>query len=282
MGPPPATPWFECDARGRSTWVWPGDSTALRGSALLEPAMAQHTRVVRIREAVSEAEIGLLFAAAERHIRDHAAEEGLAGQSDVEGKLYLHHRQIPPELLSLVARITEEVRRVDYEHWGLLSDAKVAASGPIGPRCVEFHAYDQRLGRKGRERCANHIDAGSLFTADIMLTSTADFEGGDLETSVDMAGKKRVTTAHAFERGDCLVFLSHKHHAVSDVLSGRRAVCVIEFWQGGCCTANHRCADGGVGRDPTCGNKEGEATYYSRFTQEEIQCLSFVHLSEMI
>lgn len=107
MGPPPATPWFECDARGRSTWVWPGDSTALRGSALLEPAMAQHTRVVRIREAVSEAEIGLLFAAAERHIRDHAAEEGLAGQSDVEGKLYLHHRQIPPELLPLVARIRE-------------------------------------------------------------------------------------------------------------------------------------------------------------------------------
>lgn len=163
------------------------------------------------------------------------------------------------------------------ENWGLLADPKLAASGPIGPRCVEFHAYDQRHGRKGRERCANHIDAGSLFTADIMLTSTDEFEGGGMETT---AGD--VITTHAFERGDCLIFLSHKHHAVNSVLSGRRAVCVIEFWQGGCCTANHRCADGGIGRDPVCGNKEGEATYYSRFTQEEIQSISFVHLSELI
>ena len=103
--------WLEYDAGGRSQWVWPGDSRALRGSALLAPATAQHTRVVRVREAISEAEIDLLFAAADRHKKDHAADEGLGGKSDVEGKLYLHHRQIPAELLPLLAKIEQEIGR---------------------------------------------------------------------------------------------------------------------------------------------------------------------------
>ena len=73
--------------------------------------MAQHTRVVRVREAISEAEIGLLFAAAERHVKDHS-DEGLGGPSDVADKLYLHHRHIPTELLPLVAKIEQVQLRV--------------------------------------------------------------------------------------------------------------------------------------------------------------------------
>ena len=39
--------------------------------------------------------------------------------------------------------------------------------------------------------------------------------------------------------------------------------------QGGKCVANHRCCDGGVGRDEICGHAEGEATYYSRYDRPE-------------
>ena len=37
---------------------------------------------------------------------------------------------------------------------------------------------------------------------------------------------------HTFERGDALVFLSHKYHSVSPVTAGTRQVLVSELWQG--------------------------------------------------
>ena len=41
--------------------------------------------------------------------------------------------------------------------------------------------------------------------------------------------------------GDAIIFCSHKYHTVQPVRSGRRRVCVLEFWEGerrACC---HRC-----------------------------------------
>ena len=133
--------WLEHDAAGRSQWVWPGDSTALRGSALLAPAMAQHTRVVRVREAISEAEIGLLCAAAERHVKDHS-DEGLGGPSDVADKLYLHHRHIPTELLPLVAKIEQVQLRV------LTSRSPPSLFSPKSfPACPSASSGGQACGR---------------------------------------------------------------------------------------------------------------------------------------
>ena len=37
---------------------------------------------------------------------------------------------------------------------------------------------------------------------------------------------------HAFERGDVLVFVSHKPHYVAPVTKGVRKVLIIELWEG--------------------------------------------------
>ena len=38
--------------------------------------------------------------------------------------------------------------------------------------------------------------------------------------------------SHEWERGDALVFLSHKYHCVSQLTRGTRQVVVCELWQG--------------------------------------------------
>ena len=70
-------------------------------------------------------------------------------------------------------------------------------------------------------------------------------------TPVPMEGA--VTVAHekqAFEQGDCLVFLSHKWHSVTPLLSGVRNVLVLEFWEGPTCVLAHRCMG-----FPPCGDR---------------------------
>jgi hypothetical protein len=254
------------DTSGGSEWAWRQLDPGLRGTALLDPAVAQHTSFVRIASAISEEDIAVLVAAAERHKREHAMEESIgSGNSDVQGKLYLHHNGVDAETARIVARIQRLVEATDATHWALLSDEEVKADGPVGPRCVEYHEYAP----SEREVCDDHYDAGSLFTADVMLSAGSEFEGGTMQsTAVDAGGVRRVTS-HTFERGDLLVFLSHKTHSVSRLTSGRRRVLIIEFWQGGLCKANHRCCDGGVGRDLLCGLCEGAATYYSRYTRDD-------------
>jgi hypothetical protein len=46
---------------------------------------------------------------------------------------------------------------------------------------------------------------------------------------------------HDFTQGDAMVFVSHKFHGVEPVTSGRRQVCILEFWGGRECTCPHRC-----------------------------------------
>jgi len=41
---------------------------------------------------------------------------------------------------------------------------------------------------------------------------------------------------HTFERGDGMVFVSHKYHSVSTLEQGTRHVLVLELWEG---TENH-------------------------------------------
>ena len=107
---------------GASEWSWRQLDPALRGAALLDPAVAQHTSFVRITSAISEEDIAVLVAAAERHKVEHAGDKIGSGNSDVQGKLYLHHNGVDAETALIVARIQRLVEATDAAHWGLLSD----------------------------------------------------------------------------------------------------------------------------------------------------------------
>ena len=89
-----------------------------------------------------------------------------------------------------------------------------------------------------------------------MLSSTAEFDGGGMFGTVrhadadagsssaaraaaasglsdqEATATNSVVTEQSFEQGDCLVFLSHKHHSVGAVTGGTRKVLVIEMWDG--------------------------------------------------
>ena len=262
------------------------------GRELLDPLMAQHAKVFRFPAFLSIDEIDIIRCEARRHRESHP---------DAGFTLYLQHGGVDPLLQTIIARIREQVRRVDAEHWGLNAmhalegvsgvryspagdegtnaaavtaqpdgdaashvddDAASEASngaasaasssatasyctdGRMHARTVEFHEYSSRA----RKICANHCDHGSLFTADVMLSRDADFEGGQMVTTVVEAGAAPVLTRHVFDQGDLLVFPSHKPHSVERVTSGTRTVFVVEFWRGPECQCDQRCIGGCAAR----------------------------------
>jgi hypothetical protein len=112
-----------------------------------------------------------------------------------------------------------------------------------------------------------HRDTGSLVTVDVMLADpvNGDFTGGRFRTpqrsiTTTAASAAAATAAssitaatvsgamsaadttvpsddvlsydeHTFELGDVVVFVSHRRHGVSPVLTGQRCVLVMELWQ---------------------------------------------------
>ena len=64
-----------------------------------------------------------------------------------------------------------------------------------------------------------------------------DFGGGAFCTT-EADGS---VTAHRFERGDALVFVSHKCHHVAPVTRGERRVLIVELWEGVERHCPHRC-----------------------------------------
>ena len=72
-----------------------------------------------------------------------------------------------------------------------------------------------------------------------MLSDTSDFEGGVLST-LEPDGSM---IEHTFERGDALIFPSHKYHCVTPVTAGRRNVLVCELWEGLPRRCPQRCSD---------------------------------------
>lgn len=132
-----------------------------------------------------------------------------------------------PELREKVLRAA---RRVDEANWGILQQA----TEPIVPRCVEYH----RVTPPGSLPHLYHNDEGSALTCDVMLSEPGvDFSGGEFQT---LEGDGTLVK-HAFGKGDCLVFVSHKPHCVSPVKSGERRVLVIELWEGIERQCGHRC-----------------------------------------
>lgn len=225
-----------------------------QGSDLIDPAHAQHAQTIRMPGFIDSNEIQLIRAVVARHRMCHPH----AG-----GTLYLQHEGLDRLLAPIVSRIHDQVKLVDAELWGLnavaalegvsglssspgdTSDASDTSSasasyctdGSMRPRTIEFHEYSER----GRKACGSHCDHGSLFTADVMLSNSSDFEGGRMMTTVAEEGVVPVHTTHAFEQGDLLVFPAHKPHSVGLVTTGTRQVFVVEFWRGPACTCDCRC-----------------------------------------
>jgi hypothetical protein len=266
----------------RRAWLASLDETCQpHGRELLDPDKAQHAAVIRVPAFLGAAEIAVLTREAHRHRTSHP---------DAGFTLYVQHDGLHASLAPVIARIHEQVWLLDAEHWGLnavhdlegvsgmgggaaqgafaqdalssgldgcASDdssstehsASYCEDGSMRHRTVEYHEYSERA----RKICASHADHGSLFTADVMLSSSCDFEGGRFTTTVVEAGAPPVDTHHTFEQGDLLVFPAHKPHSVERVTAGVRAVFVVEFWRGPACTCNARC----VGRCGGSGTGDG-------------------------
>jgi hypothetical protein len=105
----------------------------------------------------------------------------------------------------------------------------------------------------------SHRDTGSLVTVDVMLSDpvNGDFTGGRFRTPQRSASTTAAAAAassttsdttaavsssaasddvlsydeHTFELGDVVMFVSHRLHGVSPVLTGQRCVLVMELWQ---------------------------------------------------
>lgn len=208
-------------------------------SELLTTAEAMNTRVVRIPALLSDAEISSI----EELHEDLSGQLGTAGRTAGnqaaayrQGKwetaylstdgLFARHR---PALRSKLLAAVMEVDR--SEGWGLLDRVKPER---LAPRCVELHSVQPG----GSLPYPHHYDAGSLITIDVMLSDRADFEGGDLRT-LESSGE--MLTHAPFERGDALVFVSHKPHCVDAVARGLRRVLVMECWEGEERECAHRC-----------------------------------------
>mmetsp|Transcript_20590 Transcript_20590/g.48850 ORF Transcript_20590/g.48850 Transcript_20590/m.48850 type:complete len:265 (-) Transcript_20590:165-959(-) len=225
----------------------------LPGLSLLDPSVASQSNVVRQEGFLSLEEIAQVEALMRRvqALRPVPRWDTVYLQCD---HAFQH------ELPALYERIQNLVTRTDRANWGILSALEKRMGEGVNARCVEFHEY----GAKARRICGPHIDTGSLFTVDLMLSATADFEGGDFTTDyvssssksslLAASGKKneakearRHNQIQEFEQGDAIVFVSHKNHSVSNLQSGTRCVLVLEFWEGSTCQGSHRCMNESCG-----------------------------------
>jgi hypothetical protein len=212
------------------------DSLALN---LLPPSKAQHTKAIRVKEFLSHDEVAWVISAIRRLQRSRCA---ATIERDARGKLapngewrtsYLHaeghFRQALPNLYAKLRRAIEDA---DHEEgWGLVS-ARLPER--VNFRTIECHEY----GAGGQLSEPLHYDAGSLVTIDVMLADpNMDFDGGQLATT-EPSGE---VLTHDLDKGDALIFVSHKYHNVLPVTRGKRMVLVAELWEGPERMCAHRC-----------------------------------------
>eukprot|EP00930_Biecheleria_cincta_P100854 TRINITY_DN92481_c0_g1_i1.p1 TRINITY_DN92481_c0_g1~~TRINITY_DN92481_c0_g1_i1.p1 ORF type:complete len:252 (-),score=33.49 TRINITY_DN92481_c0_g1_i1:292-996(-) len=221
------------------------------GLSLLNPDVADQSDVIHMKKFLSLDEINCIRQAAES-LKKSGADGHSDGASNYTGPwdtLYLQQGSFFQQAMpNLHRRLCDLVTEVDHTHFGMLEDAGEEIGDGVNARTVELHEY----GARARNICDVHYDTGSMFTVDVMLSDTADFQGGHFFThSKDPddigPGVLRRHGPHEFEQGDALVFISHKHHSVQPVTSGTRMVLVLEFWEGSQCRAAHRCMN------PNCG-----------------------------
>ena len=116
-------------------------------------------------------------------------------------------------------RVFAAAADADQKLWGGILKGKA-----VNLRCAEYHTVTP----PGNLAFERHYDHGSLITIDIMLSDANAFDGGVFETSEP----GDYLLQHPFEKGDLLLFLSHKYHCVSPVERGTRNVLVAELWEG--------------------------------------------------
>jgi len=207
----------------------------LSAPRLVSDAAAQQSSVVRRESFLNPLEIQQIHEAAAIVAKAHGEEDLAKRQTCPPGgwkTVFLNHR-LDIMLPELTSRLWDAVKTVDQQaDWGLLNDE---SRHRISFRVAEYHTVLP----KGGLPITNHCDWGSLITMDMMLSDTADFEGGHFRTRASDGG----LTTHAFEAGDLLVFQSHKQHHVTEVSAGRRNVLVIEVWEGLPRRCPRRCTD---------------------------------------
>ena len=199
-------------------------------------AEAQPTHVVHVRRFLSDVEIEAGHA---KH-SELKPQLGSAGRNANNQAASYRNGAWETSYLStdgLFAKTMPELRQrlislaqtVDAQNWKLLD----RATDPILPRCVEYHTVEPG----GSLPFVHHYDAGSLLTVDVMLSDSSEYEGGVFRT-LECDGSMK---EHSFEKGDALIFVSHKFHCVSPVTAGRRQVLVMELWEGVERECAHRC-----------------------------------------
>ena len=215
--------------------LWPTAALGL----LLTPSLvdfdvARKSPVKRLPGFLTQADIEQLRQTA-RTVRDlkgtHASVATRDRQLREGGRtVHMNHhlRLLMPELHD---RMLSAARAADAELWcgadvsrpelGVLQDRAM-----VELRSAEYH--DVRGVSEGALPMHLHGDHGSLVTVDLMLSDSSEFEGGTFQTET----AEGELIDHCFEKGDALLFLSHKHHGVAPVTAGRRNIVVCEFWEG--------------------------------------------------
>eukprot|EP01062_Namystynia_karyoxenos_P053898 TRINITY_DN4390_c0_g1_i1.p1 TRINITY_DN4390_c0_g1~~TRINITY_DN4390_c0_g1_i1.p1 ORF type:complete len:831 (+),score=158.70 TRINITY_DN4390_c0_g1_i1:78-2495(+) len=245
------------DLGGTCVLVWapPGSPAAdpagwLRALGWAEQAaampvlQAQRTKAVRVPQLLSATEIEQVHQAVATH-RETLGVEVRSPESEAWKVYFLHTaRQLDRILPWVRERVYSAASGVDAaEGWGVLGGA-----APDNLRVAEYH--EQQAPGPGIPD-ALHYDQDSLVTVDVMLSDPkgGDFAGGHFMTQEsDGCGK----ADYVFEKGDAVVFVSHKYHCVAPVTAGCRRVMVLEFWKGPERGCPHRCETvaGRCPRDP--------------------------------
>ena len=207
-------------------------------SGAMSVADAQNTCVVRLKKFLSEDDIHQIHSVAKQELeitkaislrKARSNSTALERHTDAWRVRYLQHNNIfQRKLPELRERILNKIREVDRDNWSLFDEVK-----HVNIRVVEYHQMDEF----GELADPKHYDLNSLLTMDMMLSDEVDFEGGQFQTEEADGSLKQ----HCFEKGDALVFVSHKPHCVNQVRSGRRNVLVLEFWYGPERQCPHRC-----------------------------------------
>ena len=200
---------------------------------------AQRSSVVRVRNFLDDAAVEELLAAAAAVEADVGAVER-ASRNGGWSTVYMNdkfRRRLP----RLHERIFREARAADEANWGgVLRNRRT-----LNLRCAEAHVVTP----PGALAFEHHYDQGSLVTVDIMLSDSRSFEGGEFAT----LESDDVLQGHAFEKGDLLLFLSHKYHCVAPVDAGERRVFVAEIWEGEARDCAGRCVQPAGAVCTSCG-----------------------------
>jgi hypothetical protein len=97
------------------------------------------------------------------------------------------------------------------------------------------------IGGSGRGGRSVGVDEASNAVTGSNRTSAAPDSRSNATTSASSATSE-VTSARAFQnKGDAVVFVSHKQHNVQAVTQGVRHVLVVELWEGIARKCGHRC-----------------------------------------